>query len=70
MTACDVRRMIMPNDPIMVEAVEAMRRYHQALKADEPAAQIARLRLLSEQQFQFISDYLLAALPYQALRRH
>lgn len=68
--AHDVRRMIMPNDPIVVEAVEAMKRYHEALEADEPPAEIARLRLLAEQQFQFISDYQLAALGHQALKRH
>lgn len=43
--AQDVRRMIMPNDPIVVEAVEAMKRYHEALETDEPPAEIARLRL-------------------------
>lgn len=60
----------MPNDPIMVEAVDAMRTYHRALEAGEPAAEITRLRLLAEQQFRFISDYQLAALDHQALRRH
>lgn len=55
--AHDVRRMIMPNDPIVVEAVEAMKRYHEALEADEPPAEIARLRLLAASSGAAVSVY-------------
>ncbi|HGA2317315.1 TPA: hypothetical protein ACIRVE_001861 [Pseudomonas putida] len=62
--------MLMPDDPIVQEAVEAMKRYHQAQDTGEPDCEVERLRLAAEQLFQSISDYQLAALGHQPLVRH
>lgn len=62
--------MIMPDDPVMLEAIEALKRYHQAKEAGKPEAEIERLRREAEQHFQSINDYQLAALGHQPLIRH
>lgn len=62
--------MIMPDDPVMVQAVEAMKRYHRALATALPSADVERLRLDAEQQFQSLNNYQLAILGYQHLERH
>lgn len=66
----DLKKMIMPDDPIMLDAVEAMRRFHEAVALHEPEAEIERLRVEAERQFQSINDYQLAALGHQPLTRH
>lgn len=66
----NIESMIMPDDPIMQEAMQALKRYHQAIASKEPRAEIERLRVEAEQQFQAINDYQLAALGYQRLERH
>ncbi|MBP2081794.1 MULTISPECIES: hypothetical protein [Pseudomonas] len=62
--------MLMPDSPAVQEAVEAMKRYHQAQDTGEPDCEVERLRLAAEQLFQSISDYQLAALGHQPLVRH
>ncbi|MBF8644667.1 hypothetical protein IRZ76_06290 [Pseudomonas pudica] len=66
----NVASMLMPDDPVMREAIEAMKRYHQAQEAGEADVEVERLRLTAEQLFQSISDYQLAALGHQPLVRH
>lgn len=66
----NLNSMLMPDDPVVQEAVEAMKRYHQAQDAGEPDCVVERLRLVAEQLFQSISDYQLAALGHQSLVRH
>lgn len=62
--------MIMPDDPVMQAAIEAMRLYHLAQQAGLPETEVERLRLEAEQHFQSINDYQLAVLGYQPLTRH
>ncbi len=62
--------MIMPDDPAMHEAMEALKRYHKAQEAGKPKAEIERLRHEAEQYFQSINDYQLAVLGHQPLLRH
>lgn len=62
--------MIMPDDPVMLAAIEALKRYHQAQEAGKPKAEVERLRLEAELHFQSINDYQLAALGRQPLVRH
>ncbi|MFG0547125.1 hypothetical protein ACF8FG_18185 [Pseudomonas sp. YQ_6] len=52
----------MPDDPTVQEAVEVMKRYHQAQDAGESDCEVEQLRLAAEQLFQAVSDYQLAAL--------
>lgn len=62
--------MIMPDDPAVIDAIEALKRYHQAKESGKPAVEVERLRREAEQQFQAINDYQLAALGHQPLVRH
>lgn len=51
-----------PDHPMYTDAVDAMRRYHEAQKAGRPADEVERLRLIAESQFQAVTDYQLKAL--------
>lgn len=62
--------MIMPDDPIMLTAIEAMKHYHEAQETGKPEAEVERLRLQAEQAFRSVNDYQLAALGHQPLIRH
>lgn len=66
----NLKSMIKPDDPIMLDAIEALKRYHQALASAEPEPEIERLRIEAEQKFQSINEYQLAALGHQPLVRH
>ncbi|WP_060514588.1 MULTISPECIES: hypothetical protein [Pseudomonas] len=50
-----------PNHPAYTEAVEAMRRYHEAQDAGASAAEVERLRLIAESLFQAVTDYQMRA---------
>jgi hypothetical protein len=43
-------------------AVDAMKRYHEAQASGEPVEEVERLRLIAESQFQAVNDYQLRAL--------
>ncbi|MBI6917644.1 hypothetical protein JET68_02405 [Pseudomonas monteilii] len=51
-----------PDHPMYTDAVDAMRRYHEAQGAGRPADEVERLRLIAESQFQAVTDYQLKAL--------
>ncbi|MCE1055910.1 hypothetical protein [Pseudomonas alloputida] len=51
-----------PDHPMYTDAVDAMRRYHEAQRAGRPADEVERLRLIAESQFQAVTDYQLKAL--------
>ena len=44
-------------EPLIQQAIEAMREYHQAQDCGAPAEEIERLRVLAESLFQVVSDY-------------
>jgi len=44
------------------DAVDAMKRYHEAQASGEPPEEVERLRLIAESQFQAVTDYQLRAL--------
>jgi len=48
-------------EPLIQQAIDAMREYHQAQDSGAPAEEIERLRLLAESLFQAVSDYQLRA---------
>lgn len=62
--------MIMEDASIMVEAIEAMRLYHQARDTGQPDEEVEKLRRLAELQFQSISDYQFSVLCRHWLSRH
>ena len=48
-------------EPLIQQAIDAMREYHQAQDSGAPVEEIERLRLLAESLFQAVSDYQLRA---------
>ncbi|SNB63715.1 hypothetical protein SAMN02745900_01219 [Pseudomonas sp. URIL14HWK12:I8] len=49
--------MVEAGEPLIQQAVDAMRDYHQAQDLGASAEEIERLRLLAESLFQAVSDY-------------
>jgi len=49
--------MVEAGGPLIQQAIDAMREYHQAQERGAPAEEIERLRLLAESLFQAVSDY-------------
>lgn len=50
-----------PDHPAYTDAVEAMRRYHDAQRTGAPAIEVERLRLIAESLFQAVTDYQMKA---------
>lgn len=48
--------MILPDDPLMQDAVAAFRRYQEALAQGSSAEEVDRCRVLAESLFQAIAD--------------
>jgi hypothetical protein len=53
--------MVEAGEPLIQQAIDAMRLYHDAQDYGAPAEEIERLRLLAESLFQEVSDYQLRA---------
>ncbi|PTV57988.1 hypothetical protein [Pseudomonas putida] len=49
--------MVEAGEPLIQQAIDALREYHQAQHRGAPAEEIERLRLLAESLFQVVSDY-------------
>lgn len=58
----DLSSVLPPDHPMYLDAVEAMKRYHQAQADGVSGAELERLRLLAEHSFQAVTDYQLRAL--------
>lgn len=63
-------RAVLPDHPLYTQAVDAMRRYHEAKDGGALADEVERLRLLAEAQFQAVTDYQLKALGCPGGTRH
>ncbi|PNA90826.1 hypothetical protein C1X73_26120 [Pseudomonas sp. FW305-130] len=46
-----------PDHQAYTQAIETMRRYHEAQDAGAPAIEVGRLRLIAESLFQSVTDY-------------
>ncbi|WP_371316887.1 IS66 family transposase [Pseudomonas putida] len=49
-------KILPPDHPAYTEAIEAMRRYHEAQDSDAPATEVERLRLIAESLFQAVAE--------------
>lgn len=58
----DLSNVLMPDDPMYVQAVEALKRYHQAQADGVSGKELEHLRLMAEHRFQSVTDYQLRAL--------
>lgn len=65
-----IEGMIEAGEPLIQEATDALRRYHQAQAHGEAPEQVERLRLIAESAYQAVTDYQLYALGHQSLVRH
>lgn len=62
--------MVEAGEPLLLEALEALRTYHNAQAAGVPAEEVERLRVIAESAYQAVTDYQLYALGHQPLIRH
>ncbi|MFO3723931.1 hypothetical protein [Pseudomonas sp. HLMP] len=62
--------MILAGEPLMQQAIDALRRYHEAEDSGAASEEVERLRLLAESLYQAVTDYQLYALGHQDLVRH
>lgn len=62
--------MVEAGEPLIKEAITALRQYHEAQAAGEAPEKVERLRLIAESAFQAVTDYQLYALGHQPLVRH
>lgn len=62
--------MIEAGEPLIQEAIDALRRYHEAQDAGAPPGEVERLRVIAESAYQAVTDYQLYALGRQPLTRH
>ncbi|KAF4558731.1 hypothetical protein [Pseudomonas sp. CES] len=58
----DLQEKMVLGEPLMQQAIEALRRYHQARDTLAPIEEVERLRVVAESLFQAISQYQLRAL--------
>ncbi|MDH1143329.1 hypothetical protein N5C60_01720 [Pseudomonas mosselii] len=65
-----IEGMIEAGEPLIREAIEALRTYHNAQDSGAPAEEVERLRLIAESSYQAVTDYQLYALGHQPLVRH
>ncbi|MGE8170261.1 hypothetical protein ACQKO7_18910 [Pseudomonas putida] len=52
---------LLPDHLVYAQAVEAMRNYHEAKDNGASDAEVERLRLIAEAQFQAVTDYQMRA---------
>lgn len=53
---------LLPDHLVYAQAVEAMRKYHEAKDNGASDAEVERLRLIAEAQFQAVTEYQMRAL--------
>ncbi|MCO7572007.1 hypothetical protein NJH78_18645 [Pseudomonas chlororaphis] len=58
----DFLKIYVDSQPLSQQAVDALRRYHEAMAAERPAEEVERLRTEAEALFQAVSDYQLRAM--------
>jgi len=58
----DLSNVLLPDHPMYTDAVDALKRYHQAQADGVTGTELERLRLMAEHQFQAVTDYQLRAL--------
>lgn len=58
----DLSKVLLPDHPMYTDAVDALKRSHQAQANGVTRAELERLRQIAEHQFQAVTDYQLHAL--------
>ncbi len=65
-----IEGMVEAGEPLIQEAITALRQYREAQAAGVAPEQVERLRLIAESAYQAVTDYQLYALGHQPLTRH
>ena len=65
-----IEGMISAGEPLIREAIDALRTYHKAEADGAPAEEVLRLRRIAESAFQAATDYDLYTIGHQPLVRH
>lgn len=60
----------LPDHLVYAQAVEAMRKYHEAKDMGEPPEEVERLRLIAEAHAQAVTDYQIKALSGRGAPAH
>ncbi|PPS61068.1 hypothetical protein [Pseudomonas sp. BRM28] len=66
----DLQEKMAAGEPLMQQAMDAVRRYHEARDSPTAAEEVDRLRLEAEALMQAVSEYQQAVLGGQAAIRH
>ncbi|SUD69746.1 Uncharacterised protein [Pseudomonas putida] len=66
----DLSKVLLPDHQMYTDAVDALKRYHQAQANGVTGTELERLRLMAEHQFQAVTDYQLRALGGPAKPSH
>lgn len=53
----EVFAILEPDNPLMTQAINALKRYHEAQAAGQPVEEVERLRLEAEALFQAVSEF-------------
>lgn len=53
----EVFAILEPDNPLMTQAIDALKRYHEAQAAGLPGVEVERLRLEAEGMFQAVSEF-------------
>lgn len=61
---------LLPDHLVYAQAVEAMRKYHEAKDNGAPKAELDRLRRIAEAQFQAVTEYQMRAFGKHPGRKH
>ncbi|WP_322359710.1 hypothetical protein [Pseudomonas sichuanensis] len=61
---------LQPDHPMYTDAMDALKRYHEAQASGSSAGEVERLRQIAESQFQAVTDYQLESLGCSARLRH
>jgi hypothetical protein len=65
-----IEGMIEAGEPLIREAIEALRTCHNAQDTGAPAEEVERFRLIAESSYQAVTEYQLYTLGHQSLVRH
>ncbi|ANI32598.1 hypothetical protein AA098_03400 [Pseudomonas sp. JY-Q] len=66
----DLSNVLMPDHPLYIGAVDALKVYHKAEADGVEGAELERLRLMAEHRFQAVTDYQMHALGGPAEKGH
>ncbi|WP_460420851.1 hypothetical protein [Pseudomonas sp. ZL2] len=65
-----IQGLVEAGEPLIQQAIDALRRYHAAQDSGQPEEDVERLRLEAESLYQAVTEYQLRALGGDGVTRH